>query len=180
MHEGDSCTLLVGKTQIKIRIAFLDAPELRQPFGYRAKQAMSNLLIGKNVAVRPHTIDRYGRLVGFVDVEGADAGLQMLRQGLAWCYARYLPEAAADIQSSYRRAEAEAKVQRRATRFAPPVPGVSWHYAFRQSLSPFELAAVSSLLSRWFSLVGSFTNSARLTCGEFTNSARLTSGTGAD
>jgi endonuclease YncB( thermonuclease family) len=42
------------------------------------------------------------------------------------------------------------------------------------------LATVSSLLSRWFFLVGGFTNSARLTCGEITSSARLTSGTGGD
>ena len=112
--DGDTCTLLVsGNKQIKIRIAFLDAPELGQPFGYRAKQAMSNLLIGKNVVVRPHTIDPYGRLVGLVYVEGVDAGLQMLRHGLAWCYARYLPEATVDIQSSYRQAEAEAGEQRR-------------------------------------------------------------------
>ena len=54
VHDGDCCTLLVsGNTQIKIRVAFLDAPELGQPFGYRAKQAMSNLLFGKSVVVRP-------------------------------------------------------------------------------------------------------------------------------
>src|ERR1700722_18763797 len=82
VHDGDSCTLLVsGNTQIKIRVAFLDAPELGQPFGYRAKQAMSNLLFGKNVAVRPHTIDRYGRQVGLVYAGGADAGVHMLRLG---------------------------------------------------------------------------------------------------
>jgi endonuclease YncB( thermonuclease family) len=61
--HGDSCTLLVGNTQIKIRAAFLDAPELGKPFGYRAKQAMSDLVFGKDIAVYPHTIDRYGRLV---------------------------------------------------------------------------------------------------------------------
>jgi hypothetical protein len=44
VHDGDSCTLLVGNTQIKIRVAFLDAPELGQPFGYRAKQAMRDLV----------------------------------------------------------------------------------------------------------------------------------------
>jgi micrococcal nuclease len=39
--DGDTCTLLVsGNKRIKIRIAFLDAPELGQPFGYRAKQAI--------------------------------------------------------------------------------------------------------------------------------------------
>jgi endonuclease YncB( thermonuclease family) len=53
VHDGDTCTLLVsGNKQIRIRIAFLDAPELGQPFGYRAKQTMSDLLIGKYVAVR--------------------------------------------------------------------------------------------------------------------------------
>ena len=125
-HDGDSCTLLVsGDTQIKIRVAFLDAPELGQPFGYRAKKAMSNLLFGKYVLVRPQTIDRYGRLVGLVYVEGADAGLQMLRQGIAWCYTRYLPQATADIQSSYRQAESEAREQRRGL-WSKPGPVEPW------------------------------------------------------
>jgi endonuclease YncB( thermonuclease family) len=114
VHDGDSCTLLIsGNTQIKIRAAFLDAPELGQPFGYRAKQAMSDLVFGKDIAVYPHTIDRYGRLVAVVYVNGSDAGLQMLRQGFAWCYTRFLPEATANIQASYRQAEAEARELRR-------------------------------------------------------------------
>ena len=44
---------------------------------------MSNLVFGKDIAVYPHTIDRYGRLVAVVYVDGVDAGLQMLRQGFA-------------------------------------------------------------------------------------------------
>ena len=48
VHDGDSITLLAaGNKQLKIRVAFLDAPELGQPFGYRAKQAMSELVFGK-------------------------------------------------------------------------------------------------------------------------------------
>ena len=144
VHDGDSITLLAaGNKQLKVRVAFVDAPELSQAFGYRAKQAMSNLLIGKNVAVRPHTIDRYGRLVGLVYVEGADAGLQMLRQGLAWCYTRYLPEAAADIQSCYRQAEVEAREQRRGL-WSDPSPVEPWLYRrapaqqFLASGSPLE------------------------------------------
>ena len=141
VHDGDSCTLLVGNTQIKIRVAFLDAPELGQPFGYRAKQAMSNLLIGKNVTVRPHTIDRCGRLVGLVYVEGADAGLQMLRQGLAWCYSRYLPEATPDIQSSYRQAEAAAREQRRGL-WSEPGPVEPW--LFRRAARQAKLPSCNS------------------------------------
>ena len=39
----------------------LDAPEKGQAFGRRAKQAMSDLVFGRDVELVPHTIDRYGR-----------------------------------------------------------------------------------------------------------------------
>jgi hypothetical protein len=45
-----------------------------------AKQAMSELVFGKEVELRPHTIDRYGRLVARVLVSGQDAGLELLKQ----------------------------------------------------------------------------------------------------
>jgi hypothetical protein len=36
VHDGDSCTLLAtGNVQIEVRVAFSDAPELGQAFGYR-------------------------------------------------------------------------------------------------------------------------------------------------
>ena len=44
---------------------------------------------------------------------GWTAGLQLLRQGLCWVYTKYLPEVTADIQATYRQAEAEAREQRR-------------------------------------------------------------------
>ena len=38
VHNGDSITLLTpARVQLKIRVAFIDAPNLGQPFGYRAK-----------------------------------------------------------------------------------------------------------------------------------------------
>jgi Staphylococcal nuclease homologue len=102
---------------------------------------MSNLLFGKNVTVRPHTIDRYGRLVGLVYVEGTDAGLQMLRQGLAWCYTRYLPEATPDIQSGYRQAEAAAREQRRGL-WSEPGPVEPW--LFRRAARQAKLSSCNS------------------------------------
>ena len=131
LHDGDSITLLTaGNSQIKIRVAFLDAPELNQAFGYRAKQAMSELVFGKDIATYPHTIDRYGRTVAAVYVDGIDAGLELLRQGLAWVYTRYLPEAAADIQASYQQAEDEARAQRLGFWIHPsPIEPWVWRHA---------------------------------------------------
>src|SRR5262245_2080033 len=62
--DGDTIRVLTAdKQQIRGRIAFIDAPERGQAFGQRAKQAMSELVFGKDVELHPHTVDRYGRLV---------------------------------------------------------------------------------------------------------------------
>ena len=50
--------LILGKQHIRVRLAFVDAPERGQAFGQRAKQAKSELVFGKDVKLRPHTIDR--------------------------------------------------------------------------------------------------------------------------
>jgi micrococcal nuclease len=114
VHDGDSLTVLLpSNTQIKIRVAFLDAPELGQPFGYRAKQAMSDLVFGKSVLFYPHAIDRYGRTVAQVVVEGTDVGLELLGQGLCWIYSRNIEEARPEIQAIYRKAQTEARQHRR-------------------------------------------------------------------
>jgi micrococcal nuclease len=84
--------------QFKVRLAFIDSPELGQPFGTRAKQAMSAMVFGREVELHPHTIDRYGRTVSIVYIDGTDAGLELIRQGFAWCYDHYLPEADADTR----------------------------------------------------------------------------------
>ena len=39
VHDGDTLTVLVEKQQIKIRLAEIDAPELRQAFGQRSRQS---------------------------------------------------------------------------------------------------------------------------------------------
>jgi endonuclease YncB( thermonuclease family) len=70
ISDGDTIKVLTAaKQQIRVRIALIDAPQKGQAFGQRAKQAMSDLVFGKDVELRPHTIDRYGRLVARVFVD---------------------------------------------------------------------------------------------------------------
>jgi endonuclease YncB( thermonuclease family) len=77
--DGDTINVLIlSKQHIRVRLAFVDAPERGQAFGQRAKQAMSELVFGKDVELQPHTIDRSGRLVARVLVDGQDAALSYL------------------------------------------------------------------------------------------------------
>jgi endonuclease YncB( thermonuclease family) len=93
---------------------------------------MSALVFGREVELHPHTIDRYGRTVSIVYVDGTDAGLELIRQGFAWCYNRYLPEARVDIQASYRDAQEEAKAARIGLwSDSDPVPPWEWRHAAR-------------------------------------------------
>jgi endonuclease YncB( thermonuclease family) len=111
--DGDTIQVFApGRPLLRIRLAFCDAPEMGQAFGYRAKQAMSELVFGKEVELRPHTIDRYGRTVAMVFVDGRDVGLELIKAGLAWAYDHYLPEASPEIQAQYPAAETAARVSR--------------------------------------------------------------------
>jgi endonuclease YncB( thermonuclease family) len=97
--DGYTVKVLTANQQlIKVELAFIDCPELHQTFGNRAKQAMSILLFGRQVELEPHAINRYGSLVAMVYVDGTDAGLQLLKAGMAWPQYRDLSEAPADVQ----------------------------------------------------------------------------------
>lgn len=90
VHDGDTITGLDDtKTQHKIRLDAIDAPELGQPYGQAAKKTLSEKVFGKNVVVTVKTTDRYGRTVGHVLIDGRDVNLEMLEEGMAWHYVKY-------------------------------------------------------------------------------------------
>lgn len=92
--DGDSLTLLVERTPVKIRLAEIDAPEKGQAFGNRAKQALADLTFGQTVTAIEQTTDRYGRTVARVYVGSRDVNAEMLRQGMAWVFDRYVTDRA--------------------------------------------------------------------------------------
>jgi endonuclease YncB( thermonuclease family) len=89
--DGDTFTLLtLHKQEIKIRLAEIDAPENGQPYGAKAKRALSDLVFGKDVTVAVQTTDRYGRTVGRPYVADLDVCEEMVRIGAAWVYRQYV------------------------------------------------------------------------------------------
>jgi endonuclease YncB( thermonuclease family) len=95
ISDGDTLTLLTAtRQQVRVRLAEIDAPESRQPWGSRARQALSALVFRKAVVVTVQDTDRYGRTVGTVWVGGRNANAEMVRQGQAWVYRQYLRDRA--------------------------------------------------------------------------------------
>lgn len=111
--DGDTVTVLEsGHEQRRIRVAGIDAPEKKQPFGQKSKAKMAELVFGKDVAVEWSKKDRYGRTIGVVLVNGQDAGLELLRAGLAWHYKQYQRDQTQDQRADYGKAEEAARAER--------------------------------------------------------------------
>lgn len=88
--DGDTLTALSEqREQIKIRIAEIDAPESRQPFGAASKRSLSDLCFKVRAEIRPQKTDRYGRTVARVTCRGEDASAHQVRTGMAWVFERY-------------------------------------------------------------------------------------------
>lgn len=88
--DGDTLTLLTAdRQQIKVRLAEIDTPERAQPYGTRARQALSDLAFGKQATIESHEKDRYGRVVGRVYVNGIDVNKELVSRGAAWVYRQY-------------------------------------------------------------------------------------------
>lgn len=113
ISDGDTITVLdSNKTQHKIRLAGIDAPEKAQAFGELSKQHLSDVLFGKTVAADWNKTDKYGRTIGKVIANGQDANLAQVQAGLAWHYKQYAKEQSTSDRSSYALADVGAKARK--------------------------------------------------------------------
>ncbi|HMB74705.1 MAG TPA: thermonuclease family protein [Gammaproteobacteria bacterium] len=91
--DGDTLTVLNSQqSQIRIRLAEIDAPEDGQPYGNRSRQVLSELTFGKDIVVRYLDTDRYGRTVARLFADDLDISAEMLRRGAAWAYQEYVED----------------------------------------------------------------------------------------
>jgi|APFre7841882724_1041349.scaffolds.fasta_scaffold142238_2 endonuclease YncB( thermonuclease family) len=111
--DGDTLTILdATNTQHKIRLAGLDSPEKGQPFGQVCKKSLSDLAYDRVVAVESSKLDKYGRVIGKVLVNGQDVNLEQVRRGCGWHYKKYQNEQILDDRLSYIAAEESARASR--------------------------------------------------------------------
>ncbi len=135
VSDGDTVTLLDGdQIRHKIRLAGIDAPESRQPYGQLSRRSLSELVEGQWVQVHYDKSDRYGRLVGKLEIDGRDVNLEQLRRGLAWHYKQYQNEQSAADRQIYAVTEQQAQLAQRGL-WRDAQPQAPWDYraALRQS-----------------------------------------------
>jgi endonuclease YncB( thermonuclease family) len=126
--DGDTITVLdENKTQIKVRLDAIDAPESGQSFGQAAKRALSEMVFGRDVVVIKKKEDRWGRTIGHVLIDGKDTNLLMLEAGMAWHYKQF------DQNRRLAAAEREAREARRGLwQDSDPVPPWEWRRGRRE------------------------------------------------
>lgn len=125
--DGDTLTVRVGEERHRIRLHEIDAPEQGQPGSRAARRALADKVEGKYVRVQIADVDDYGRTVGKVWLGERDINRELVREGHAWAYRRYLED------PSLLEDEAAAREAGRGLwQHAEPVPPWAWRHGRRR------------------------------------------------
>lgn len=90
VKDGDTIEILFENQPQIVRLAHIDAPEKKQPFGTKSKQFVSDFCFGKTVKIviagKP---DRYRRWIAEVFYKNQNLNKELVRNGLAWHFKKY-------------------------------------------------------------------------------------------
>ena len=134
VYDGDTILLMARNgSAIKVRLADIDAPEIDEPFGYAAKDYLTEII--KNcqfISIQSKDIDKYGRTIATVTACGHNVNQEMVKMGLAWVYKRY------NTDPLLPALEAEAKASRRGLLADPaPVYPEIWRHSKKTVITLF-------------------------------------------
>ena len=91
VQDGDTFKLQDDKT--RVRLWGIDAPEKGQPYADEARARLKELCEGKSVRLEVKDTDQYGRKTAIVWLGSTNINLQLVKEGLAWHYAYFAPDA---------------------------------------------------------------------------------------
>ncbi|MBT3191515.1 MAG: thermonuclease family protein [Verrucomicrobia bacterium] len=128
---------------LRIRLADIDAPELKQAYGPEAREYLRSLVEGELVRVEYKKRDRYGRILGNVYIGSRYINLAMTATGHAWRY-RY-----ARKTGSIAEAESDARESRMGLWHAatPMAPWVFRRYGAKKETANRSIHPTSGALA---------------------------------
>jgi micrococcal nuclease len=91
IKDGDTVVILEkNNIQKTLRLAEVDCPESKQPFGKNAKQFTSSKIFGKQIIYQPIQKDRYGRIIAKIFFDnGKYLSEEIIKNGLGWWYKQH-------------------------------------------------------------------------------------------
>ena len=91
--DGDSIVVRHDNVLKKIRLSYIDAPEVSQDHGEDSKLFLKNIVLDKTVLVDTKRKDKYGRHLSDLyihsNIESIYVNAKMIKSGNAWVYKRY-------------------------------------------------------------------------------------------
>ncbi|MDQ7785036.1 MAG: thermonuclease family protein [Desulfomonilaceae bacterium] len=126
--DGDSLKILLDDHPIlvEVRLFGVDCPDHGQPFAEEATAFTSRMALNKVVTLEPTALDRYGRTVAVVRVNGESLNHALVEAGLAWWFRHFAPG-----DKTFQRLEREARASGRGL-WARPDPIPPWKWRRRQ------------------------------------------------
>ena len=119
--DGDTFHFRDQNRVYRIRLSEFDTPKMNQPWGIEARSALvskvSNVLLKVNVV----DTDRYGRKVAKVWFGRQDINRELVREGHAWVYERYLSDTTLLLDQAKAKEEAIGLWQ-----VSDPIPPWQW------------------------------------------------------
>lgn len=119
--DGDTFHFRDQDRVYRIRLSEIDTPEMNQPWGIEARSALvskvSNVLLKVNVV----DTDRYGRKVAKVWFGRQYINRELVREGHAWVYERYLSDKTLLLDQAKAKEEAIGLWQ-----VSDPIPPWQW------------------------------------------------------
>ena len=92
--------------EYEIQVEGIDAPELKQPYGKEATEALNTMVMGKEITVTWTKKDNFERLLAQVHVDKTHVNQEMLRNGHAWHFKRYnQSKVLADLEEEAKKAK---------------------------------------------------------------------------
>lgn len=92
VSDGDTLKVLVDGKEKRVRLAEIDTPERDQPWGRKARNALSDKVMHQQVVVDTQYEDQYGRTVARIFLDGRDINRELVAEGHAWAYRKHLKD----------------------------------------------------------------------------------------
>ena len=106
ISDGDT---VVTTEHTRIRLWGIDTAERDQSYGSDATEALTEMLNNQQLYLETKDVDRYGRTVGVIyTANGDEVNLEMVCDGPAWWYERYVKRA-----SDYKQCQQPAQKSKR-------------------------------------------------------------------